>query len=52
MLGSIGPTELGVILLIVILLFGARKLPQLGKNLGEGLRSFRAVGKALEEEDG
>jgi sec-independent protein translocase protein TatA len=33
--------ELVVILLIVVILFGASKLPQLGKGLGEGIRSFK-----------
>jgi sec-independent protein translocase protein TatA len=33
--------ELVVILLIVVILFGASRLPQLGKGLGEGIRSFK-----------
>ena len=37
----LGMGELIVILLIVILLFGSSKLPQLGKGLGEGIRSFK-----------
>lgn len=36
-----GVTELLVILLIVIVLFGASKLPKLGKGLGEGIRNFK-----------
>ena len=36
-----GFQELLVILLIVIIIFGASKLPQLGKGLGEGIRNFR-----------
>lgn len=36
-----GIQELLVILLIVIIIFGASKLPQLGKGLGEGIRNFR-----------
>ncbi len=40
-LGSIGPTELLLILLIVIIIFGARKLPDLGKSLGDGIRNFK-----------
>ena len=40
MLGSIGPTELILILLIVIIIFGARKLPDLGKSIGEGIKNF------------
>jgi sec-independent protein translocase protein TatA len=40
--------ELLVILLIVIVLFGANKLPQLGAGLGQGIKSFK---KALSGED-
>lgn len=50
MLGSIGPTELLLILLIVIIIFGARKLPELGKSLGEGIKNFKkAISSAREE---
>lgn len=50
MLGSIGPTELLLILLIVIIIFGARKLPDLGKSLGEGIKNFKkAVSSGKEE---
>ena len=38
---NIGLPELLVILVIVVLIFGAGKLPQLGKGLGEGIRNFR-----------
>ena len=40
MFGSLGLPELLVILLIVIIIFGANKLPQLGKGIGQGLRNF------------
>ena len=36
-----GPLELILILVVVILIFGASKLPQLGKGIGEGIREFR-----------
>ncbi len=39
--GPVGPTELLIILLIVVVLFGARRLPELGKGLGEVIRNFR-----------
>ena len=42
MLGSVGPQELLLILLIVVIIFGARKLPELGKSLGEGIRNFKS----------
>ena len=50
-----GFQELLVILLIVIVIFGASKLPQLGKGLGEGIRNFKKglksePDKALPEE--
>lgn len=41
MFGSLGLPELLLIFLIVIIIFGAGKLPQLGKGLGEGIRNFK-----------
>lgn len=35
------PTHLVIILIVALLLFGPRKLPELGKGLGEGLRGFK-----------
>ena len=43
-----GVQELLVIFLIVLVIFGASKLPQLGKGLGEGIRNFR---KGLKGDD-
>ncbi|APV44011.1 sec-independent protein translocase protein TatA [Dehalogenimonas formicexedens] len=37
----LGPPEIILILIVVILIFGVGKLPQIGKSLGEGLRSFK-----------
>ncbi|MEW5901778.1 MAG: twin-arginine translocase TatA/TatE family subunit [Acidobacteriota bacterium] len=50
--GPIGPTELLLILLIVVIIFGARRLPELGKSLGEGIKNFRKsiTGKESSEE--
>ncbi|MFV0523675.1 MAG: twin-arginine translocase TatA/TatE family subunit [Acidimicrobiales bacterium] len=39
---SLGPQELLIILLIVLVLFGGRKLPDLAKNLGQAQREFKA----------
>ena len=44
-----GVQELLVILLIVIIIFGASKLPQLGRGLGEGIRNFKRGLKGDEE---
>ena len=40
-LGSVGPTELIIILTIVLLLFGAKKIPELARGLGTGVREFK-----------
>jgi sec-independent protein translocase protein TatA len=40
-MGSLGWGEILLIAVIVIVLFGARKLPELGRGLGEGIRSFK-----------
>lgn len=40
-MGSIGVTELLLIFVIVLLIFGGKKIPELAKGLGEGIRSFR-----------
>jgi len=49
MLGDIGLPELVLILLLVVVLFGPGKLPDVGKALGEALRGFK---KAVNEADG
>jgi sec-independent protein translocase protein TatA len=41
MLRSIGPMEWMVILLVAVLLFGGKKIPELAKGLGEGIRNFK-----------
>ena len=40
-MGPLGPTELIIILVIVLVLFGAKRLPDLGKSLGSGMREFK-----------
>lgn len=47
-MGSLGVPELLVIFVILVLLFGASKIPQLGKGLGEGIKNFR---KGLKGDD-
>jgi sec-independent protein translocase protein TatA len=51
MLAEIGPLEIGGIVLLAILLFGAKKLPEIGKGLGKGLREFRDATKGLTDDD-
>ncbi len=45
---SIGPMELLVILIVALLLFGGKKIPELAKGLGEGIKNFK---HALKEQD-
>ena len=40
-MGRLGATEILIILAIVVLLFGGRKIADLGKGLGEGIRNFK-----------
>ena len=51
--GSLGGTELIIALVIILLLFGAKRIPELAKGLGSGVREFRAGtrGEGLEEKD-
>jgi sec-independent protein translocase protein TatA len=48
MLRSIGLPELIVILVVAVLLFGGKKIPELAKGLGEGIKNFK---NALKPED-
>ena len=40
-MGNIGPGQLVIIALILLLIFGASRLTELGKGLGEGIKSFK-----------
>jgi sec-independent protein translocase protein TatA len=48
MLGDIGPLEIGIVLVIALLVFGPKRLPELGNSLGKGIRDF---GKGIKGED-
>ncbi len=50
MIGGLGPTELIIILVILLILFGGSRLPSLAKGLGESIRSFKK-GVAEETDD-
>ena len=44
---GLGPTELLIIAVIVLLIFGAKRLPEIGKGLGGALREFRNIKKEI-----
>jgi sec-independent protein translocase protein TatA len=50
---SIGPLELGIILLIILIVFGPKRLPGLGRQLGSGMREFKdsITGKDKDDDD-
>jgi sec-independent protein translocase protein TatA len=48
---GLGPTEVVLILVVGLLLFGAKKLPELGRSLGQGLREFKNASKQIFEDD-
>lgn len=47
-MGKLGPTEIILILAIVLLLFGGKKIPELMKGMGKGVKSFK---DGMKEED-
>lgn len=48
--GMPGGWELVIIVLVIILLFGAKKIPELAKGLGKGIREFKDASKEIKDE--
>lgn len=48
-MANLGPTELIIILVIVIIIFGVGKLPEIGGALGKGVRQFRDATNEIEQ---
>jgi TatA/E family protein of Tat protein translocase len=48
MIGNIGPLEIGIVLVLALIVFGPKKLPELGSSMGKGIRGF---GKGLKGDD-
>lgn len=52
MLGNIGPLEIIVVLIIALVVFGPKRLPELGRSLGKGIREFRgSIGGDHDDDD-
>jgi sec-independent protein translocase protein TatA len=50
MFGSLGIWEILLILVIVVVIFGANRIPELGRGMGEGIKNFKKAVKGEEEE--
>ena len=48
---GLGPTEIILVILVIVLLFGAKKLPELARGSGRALRIFKAETKGLLDDD-
>ena len=49
---SIGPAEIVIVLILALLVFGPKRLPQMGKSLGKGVREFRKAAETAKTEFG
>lgn len=49
-MGSFGPWEMILIFLVVLLVFGAKRLPEIGTSLGKGIREFKSSVREIEGE--
>lgn len=49
-LGGFGPMEMVFFFLVVLLLFGAKRLPEIGRSLGKGIREFKGSIREIERE--
>jgi sec-independent protein translocase protein TatA len=50
LLGMFGPWEIVIIVLVIVLIFGGRKIPELMKGLGQGMKEFKKATKEDEED--
>ena len=50
-MGNFGATEIILILLVVVLLFGGRKIPELMKGIGQGMKEFKKASRVEDEPD-
>ncbi len=47
---GMGPWEIALIFLVILLLFGAKRLPEIAKNMGKGIREFKSAVKDTQNE--
>jgi sec-independent protein translocase protein TatA len=49
-MGNLGTTEILLIVLVIVIFFGARKIPELAQGLGKGIREFRKAAKEVQDD--
>jgi len=49
-MGNLGTTEILLILLVILIFFGAKKIPELAQGLGKGIREFKKATREVEED--
>lgn len=49
-IGNLGAMEIIIIVLVILLLFGAKRIPEMAKGIGKGMREFKKAVKDVEEE--
>ncbi len=50
-MGNFGATEIILIILVIVLLFGGRKIPELMKGIGQGMKEFKKASKVEDDSD-
>lgn len=50
-LGGLGGGEIFLIILVVLLIFGGKKIPELARGLGKGIREFKNASSGIDEEE-
>ena len=49
-MGALGGWEIIVILIVVLVVFGPKRLPEMGRSLGKAIREFKSAGKEIQQE--
>jgi len=49
-MGSLGPLEIALIFLVILLVFGAKRIPEIARGLGKGIREFKQATREIQNE--